>query len=41
MLFSQLSGHNATDVAVLIAPRLFNDGQGLIDAPQALERLGP
>ena len=32
MLFSQLSGHNSADVAVLIAPRLFNDAEGLTDA---------
>ena len=41
MLFSQLSGHNPADVTVLIAPRLFNDAKGLIDAPEAVQRFGP
>ncbi len=41
VLFSQLSGHNTADMAVRIAPRLFNDGEGLIDAPQAIQCLCP
>jgi hypothetical protein len=39
MVFSQLSGHDSRHVAVLILPRLFNDRERLIDAPEPLEGL--
>ena len=37
-MFSQLSGHDSSHVAVLVLPRLFNDRERLPDAPQPLER---
>src|SRR5260221_14119630 len=39
MVFSQLSGHAPSHVAVLILPRLFNERERLPDAPQLLEGL--
>jgi hypothetical protein len=38
-VFSQLSGHDSRDVAFLVCPRLFNDGERVGDAPQPLEGL--
>lgn len=40
-MFSQLSSHDSGNVAFLVCPRLFNDGERVGDAPEPLERLGP
>src|SRR5438445_1309162 len=39
MVFSQLSGHDPSHVALFILPRLFNERERLPDAPEPLEGL--
>src|SRR6266567_4070035 len=39
MVFSQLSGHDPSHVALFLLPRLFNERERLPDAPQPIEGL--